>query len=62
MIYMTWHPAGKLGCSLALAVNLLQHAQMDIGRCLDPSPLGTCLCGKQYSSLEGLVSKTFACK
>jgi len=62
MIYMTWQPAGKLGCSLALAVNLLQHAQTDVGHCQNPSPLGVCLYGKQHSCLGRLVSKPFACK
>ncbi len=62
MICTTWRPAGKLCFSLALVVNLLQHAQMDVGHCQNPSPLGACLCGKQYSCLERLVSKPFACK
>lgn len=62
MICTIWCPAGKLCCSLALAVNLLQHAQMDVGHCPNPTPLGACLCGKQYSCFERLVSKPFACK
>ena len=62
MICTTWRPGGKLGGSLALAVNILEHAQMDVGHCQGPSLLDACLCGKQCSSLERLVSKPFACK